>query len=229
MKQEKMFLDYLEQWFTEQQSLSWNDIQGELVVGVVDMVKGFCEQGPLASPRIADLIPTIKNYLLKSEDRGCSEVFYPCDAHQDGSLEFESFPPHCVENTEESQLVSDLEECFVQGRDRRVDKRSLSSFVGTDLSAVLRERYGDKETTFLILGDCTDLCVFHCVFGLIMLKNTYDLPWQIIVPEDGVNTYDLTIEVAKDIGAMAHPGDLWHKLGLYQMALNGAKIVKTII
>ena len=50
----------------------------------------------------------------------------------------------------------------------------------------------------------------------------------VIVPENCVQTYDMSIELAKEVGAFAHPGDLMHVFFLYHMALNGVEVIKAI-
>ena len=50
----------------------------------------------------------------------------------------------------------------------------------------------------------------------------------VIVPANCVDTYDLPLEAAKQIGALPHDAGLLHPLFLYHMALNGASVVKAI-
>jgi hypothetical protein len=50
----------------------------------------------------------------------------------------------------------------------------------------------------------------------------------VIVPENCVQTYDTSLQVAHEVGAYAHPGDLMHVLFLYHMALNGVEVIKAI-
>jgi len=49
------------------------------------------------------------------------------------------------------------------------------------------------------------------------------------VPADAVNTYDLTVENAAAIGAFPHPGDFFHQVFLYHMALNGIQVVRALV
>jgi hypothetical protein len=48
---------------------------------------------------------------------------------------------------------------------------------------------------------------------------------RIVVPANCVQTFDMPVETAEEIGAMPHDGDLLHRLFLYQMALNGVEVV----
>jgi hypothetical protein len=51
---------------------------------------------------------------------------------------------------------------------------------------------------------------------------------RIIVPENAVQTYDIPVAVAREIGALPHNGDVLHLLFLYHMRLNGIEVVREI-
>jgi nicotinamidase-related amidase len=82
--------------------------------------------------------------------------------------------------------------------------------------------------TFIVVGDCTDICVYQLAMHLLTWANARDLEWRVIVPEDCVQTYDLPLETANQVGAKPHPGDLLHQVFLYHMALNGIEIVRSV-
>ena len=52
---------------------------------------------------------------------------------------------------------------------------------------------------------------------------------RVILPLDGVDTFDLPVDVATEAGAMPHHGDLMHLIFLYSMAQNGIEIVSELI
>jgi hypothetical protein len=51
---------------------------------------------------------------------------------------------------------------------------------------------------------------------------------RIILPVDCVDTYDLPVDVAKQIGATPHNGEFLHLVFLYHMMLNGIEVVTKI-
>jgi hypothetical protein len=44
-----------------------------------------------------------------------------------------------------------------------------------------------------------------------------------------VDTFDLPVDVAQEIGALPHHGDLLHLIFLYNMAQNGVEIVAKVV
>jgi hypothetical protein len=77
-----------------------------------------------------------------------------------------------------------------------------------------------------VVGDCTDLCVYQLAMYLRLRHNARNVPGvSVIVPANAVDTYDLPAEAAEAVGAMPHPGDFFHQVFLYHMALNGIQVV----
>lgn len=195
-------------------------------VVVVDLVEGFCHQGALASPRIKALIQPICDFLSRCHHAGIETFLFPCDAHQHDSPEFQAFPVHCLKGSAESELVPELKALPFSHLFERLDKRSVSSLVETGLATRL---LGDRFQTIFCLGDCTDLCLYHLATGLRYLANCEGLAWNIIVPANLVETYDLALEVAEEIGALPHPGDLLHDVFLYHLELNAVTVAPQIL
>jgi len=83
-------------------------------------------------------------------------------------------------------------------------------------------------STAVIVGDCTDLCVHQTAMHLKLYANAHNLKMRIIVPENAVQTYDIPVAMAREIGALAHSGDILHLLFLYHMRLNGIEVVRDI-
>jgi hypothetical protein len=81
-----------------------------------------------------------------------------------------------------------------------------------------------------VVGNCTDLCVYQLAMHLRVRHNARNVPGvSVIVPANAVDTYDLPVETASAIGAMPHPGDFFHQVFLYHMALNGIQVVRELV
>lgn len=191
----------------------------------VDMIKGFCERGPLASEAVGSLVEPIRDFLLSAREHGVGPIFFPCDAHSPESPEFEAFPPHCLAGSEESQLVGALAELKLSPAGQRLDKGSVSSLFGTGLLEKLKE---SDVHTIVCVGDCTDLCLYHLAVGLRYYANQEGLKWEVVVPAELVATYDLPVETALEVGALPHPGRLLHSIFLYHLELNGVRVVRRV-
>jgi nicotinamidase/pyrazinamidase len=148
------------------------------VVLVVDMLRGFCEEGyPLyVGETIRQIIPKIQRLLEEEKAKG-SHIIFLCDSHDPDDKEFEMFPPHCVRGTEEAEIIPELR----QFADEVIPKTRFSGFYGTTLDERLRDLKPDK---IIVVGDCTDICVMHTV------ADARNRDHSVEVPADCVATFD---------------------------------------
>jgi nicotinamidase-related amidase len=149
------------------------------------------------------------------------------DTHDPHTPEFDAWPVHCVRGTEESQMIPELA-ALPFARDFTIfEKNGLSPENGTGFDAWV-DANADL-TTAIVAGDCTDLCVYQLAMHLRVRANALNrAPFEVIVPANVVDTFDLAPATARNAGAMAHPGDFFHRVFLYHMALNGIRIVKAL-
>jgi nicotinamidase-related amidase len=83
--------------------------------------------------------------------------------------------------------------------------------------------------TFIVVGVCTDICVYEAAIYLRVRANVQGRhAARVIVPANAVQTYDMPVEVAEEMGAFPHDGDLLHRVFLYQMALNDIEVLATL-
>ena len=82
---------------------------------------------------------------------------------------------------------------------------------------------------WIVVGDCTDLCTYQLAMYLRTAANeNQQRGVRIILPEDCVDTYDLPVATAQQIGATPHGAEMLHLIFLYHMMLNGIEVVSTI-
>jgi len=127
------------------------------VVIVVDMQRGFLEEGnPLyCGDGARRIIPNIQKLLDRELERGSTLIFTQ-DSHAPDDKEFEIFPPHCIEGTEEVEIIPELASYPGQ----RLPKRRYSAFYDTDLDERL---VALKPEKLIVCGVCTDICLLHTV------------------------------------------------------------------
>ncbi len=226
------FLDYLDELQNSWPIVSLASVVEEaggpshVACLTVDMVKGFCTEGPLASDRIQGVAPSIARILSRAYELGVRDFIFPQDAHPEDSPEFRSFPPHCVVGTSQAEMIPELAGLPFASQFKLHPKRSTSSHHGTGLHEHL---VSSHRTRLIALGDCSDICLYQLALDLRLWANVKHLPWEVIVPASAVQTYDLSVEKAKEIGAMPHDGDLLHAVFLYHLQLNGVRVVRDLI
>ncbi len=223
--QSEGFLRWLEAWMAALPTLSLAEIDPRRTALIsVDLVRGFCTVGPLASPRVQGIVPSVVQLFRALHARGVRHFLLTQDTHREEAPEFAAFPPHCLAGSEESQTIPELLALPFSDTFVVFEKNSLSSTLNTGLTDWL-STHPDVDT-FFVVGDCTDLCVYAAAMGLRLRANAFNIPGvRVIVPADCVQTYDLPVTVAEEIGAMPHDGDLLHAIFLYAMALNGIEVV----
>lgn len=226
------FLDWLDDWYAGLQPASLDDLLAaaggpeRAAVFCVDLLEGFSRQGPLSSPRVEAIIEPIVRLMRRAYDAGVRKFLLPQDAHPADSPEFGEFGPHCVVGTPEAEAVAELKALPFADEFVIIPKRSLSCAIGTELPGWL-----DREGTpalALVTGDCTDLCIYQAAMYLKLRANDRAEQCQLVIPADCVDTYDLSVETAAEVGALPHDGELMHRLFLYHLALNGTRVVKSV-
>lgn len=231
MEQGTRFLGALVEWERELPTISWNDFaaeapQGRVALFCVDMINGFCHEGTLSSPRVQDIIPVVVDAFKGAHAIGVRDFLLPQDCHPADAVEFADFPPHCQIDTSEAETIPELAALPFANLFTVVHKNSLNAFHGTKLGPWLDAHH--KLSAAVIVGDCTDLCVHQLAMHLKLYANQHNLKWRVVVPENAVQTYDIPIDVARQIGALPHDGDFLHLLALYHMRLNGVEVVREI-
>ncbi|HEY85900.1 MAG TPA: cysteine hydrolase [Chloroflexi bacterium] len=224
------FLGYAVDWQSSLPALAIDNIvhgqPGSVALISVDIINGFCYEGPLASPRVAALVEPISKLFKRAYGVGVRNFIVTQDAHVPDALEFESYPPHCIRGTSESKTVAAFTSLPFWNLFEVMPKHSLNSAIGTRLDDWLNQH--PVVDTFITVGDCTDLCTYQLAMHLKLRGNAANRKTRVILPVDCVDTYDLPVDIAQEIGAMPHNGDLMHLIFLYNMALNGVEVVAKI-
>jgi nicotinamidase-related amidase len=224
------FLEYLADWQSNLPIVKLADVcaaPNRTAILSVDVINGFCYEGPLASPRVKAIINPIVDLFKRGWDLGVHSVLLCQDTHDPKAVEFGQFPPHCVRGTHEADTVPEIKELSFYDYLVLLEKNSINSAMGTGLDDWIVD-HPEKET-YIVVGDCTDLCIYQLAMFLKLDANSRMIKRRVITPANAVDTYDLPVDAARQIGAMPHDGDLLQALFLYHMALNGVEIVSELI
>lgn len=179
---------------------------------IVDMINAFTRQGCLKSPRVEALIPGIAGLLSLCKKQGIPVIAFG-DCHTKDSPEFETYPEHGLAETAESEMVDELKKI---GGYTLIPKNSTNGFLEEKFQTWLKEH--SHLTTFIIVGDCTDICVEQFAKTLKAYFNMLNRRVRVIVPADAVDTFDLG----------AHYAELMNVMALFGMMGGGVEVVRTI-
>lgn len=177
---------------------------------IVDMNNGFAKEGALSSPRVEKIINPIADF-GKALSSKINTIVAFTDTHDKNSVELKSYPSHCLRGDKESQVVQEL--LSIENMNI-LEKNSTNGFFVLDM-----EKYKNLDN-FIVVGCCTDICVYQFVLTLKTYFNQNNLDKNIIVPISLVETYDID-EI--------HSGDMLNTIFLNSMIQNGINVVKEII
>lgn len=188
----------------------------QLIV-IMDMNVGFAKSGALYSPRTEARIEPIERFCRQAKSDG-AKIIALSDTHSPADHEFTVFPPHCLENTSEPEVIPELAPLC----DAVIPKFTTGGFF--EVQDYLTERPIFEWRMFdeiVIVGCCTDLCVLN--FAIITqkyLENEFhhgriDHVPQIVIPMNLIETYD----------APGHDADEINRFYANQYALHGIKVI----
>ena len=224
-EQAQPFLAYLQNWQENLPTLSFVEAfpqPRQSAILSVDVIQGFCYEGPLSSPRVAGIVAPITRLFEQAWQHGVRNIVLTQDTHEPEAVEFAQWPAHCVRGTSEAETVSAFKSLPFFNQMTIFEKNSIASGLNTGLNAWLADH--PQVDTFVVVGDCTDLCTYQLAMHLRLEANARQLQRRVIVPANCVQTYDRPVEVAREQGGLPHPGDLLHAIFLYHMLLNGVEV-----
>ena len=170
---------------------------GKTALVIVDMVNGFLTEGVLSSPRSASILPACETLLQFAKDNRIPTVAF-ADCHEPDCIEFQSFPPHCIRGTSESELAPRLEQ--ISGY-LKIEKNSTNGAITPEFQTWLAKNAA--ITRIVVCGVCTDICVMQFCLTLKTLCNQANRPMEVLVPVNVVETYDAPGHNADECNAAA--------------------------
>lgn len=228
------FLNWTVDWYNHRPTLELAEViqkaggPERVAILAVDVTVGFCSQGALSSERVGGIVAPIVRLLERAYELGVRNFVLPQDTHTEDAVEFSAFPPHCVAGTEESETMPELQNLPFSDLFTIIEKDSVCVAIDTELDAWLDAH--PEVTTFLAVGDCTDFCTHRLAMHLRLRANAFKhFDTRVIVPVDGVDTFDIPVTVAEELNIMPHHGDLLHLVFLFNMAQNGIEVVARVV
>ena len=153
---------------------------------IIDMINGFVKEGILADKNINHITPNIINKINEFNNNGDDIICFQ-DAHTNTSNEFKDFPPHCLKDSFESELIDEL--IPYKNKMKIIYKNSTSGFVTKEFLEYIEQNKDDLNRV-VIAGCCTDICIINFAIPLKNYFNEYNLDVDVIVPKTCVETYN---------------------------------------
>ncbi len=166
----------------------------------VDMVNGFVNIGAMHDDYIRHTIPIQIKLMEEFEtDEEKLNVIIK-DTHKENCREFKRYPVHCVENTEESELVDEL---------KRFENENAIVFKKNSTSTIYAEGFLDMIDALrnlekvVIVGCCTDICILNLAIPLQNYFDQKDRDIKITISKETVETYDAPGHSREEYNLMA--------------------------
>lgn len=205
----------MSEWYDELSALPPLELDalpaGSTCCVVIDMINGFIKSGALCDSRQRELAEPVADFVRRCTARGINAVAF-ADTHTPQSIELETYPPHCLAGSEESELIPELDGLEL----KLFAKNSTNGFIEPEFSAWLEA--SPQITHFVLSGVCTDICVLQFALSLKAWFNMKNRCVKIILPLSLIDTYS----------APNHDGDTFAASALHIMAQNGIELVSDI-
>lgn len=180
----------------------------EKILIIVDMINGFVKEGAMSDSYVEHIVPDLLEAIKKYQDG----IIFIKDSHEKDSIEFKSYPVHCLKGSREAELIDELKiyedkALFVY------EKNSTSAIFAENFLLDLDKLENLKEV--VIAGCCTDICVLNLA---LPLKNYFDQKnrnVQIIVPKNLVETFNSEI----------HNRDEYNEIAFKLLKQSGIKVI----
>lgn len=226
LEQSVEFLGFLEEWLISLVNVPLGDVvkdPAHTAIVSIDVINGFCAFGPLYSPRVSKIVAPITDLFASAWGLGVRHILLFQDTHEADAVEFSQFPPHCVRGSSEAEPVDAFKALPFFDRMIQFPKNSIQPGMNTGLNEWVAAH--PEVDTYIVVGDCTDLCTYQLAMHLRLEANAHQLQRRVILPANAVDTYDRPVSTAHKQGGLPHPADLLHAVFLYHMALNGVEVV----
>ena len=200
------------QWFSSLKDISLSQLPTDKTAHIiVDMINGFVKEGALSSNEVLSINNSVADFAAVCTRNNIPNIAL-ADSHSMESVEFKTFPVHCLDGTTESEVTDEIKN---SAEFTLVKKNSTNGFIEPQFADIINKT--DKNT-FIITGDCTDMCVIQFALTIKADFNRRNIQSKVIVP------YELTATCSMP----NHEPELAEIMALYIMNTNGIEIIKNI-
>lgn len=218
MKQQKSFeqlcqdLKEIYEYFADLKTADIHEFDAKKTAHIaVDMINGFVKFGALASDNVLEINQSVADFASECQEYGIRNMAL-CDSHPRECTEFETYPVHCLAGSPEAELTEELKKAA-----------DFEIFPKLSVNGYLEKAFSDRIknsdfNTFIITGDCTDMCVIQLALTLKSAMNQINRAARVIIP------YELTATCTLPM----HEPEISELAALFVMKSNGIEIIKNI-
>ena len=218
-KNAKIMLEGIVETIDNLNSMNFSDLNPkDTMLTIIDVNNGFARIGDIHSPNVEKLIPEIVKITEACLDKGIRVVAYT-DCHNKNATEFKNYAKHCIKGSKETELVDELK--AFEDKILVLNKNSTNGFISNNAFEKLKEVDPNFEIpkNHIIIGCVTDICVYQYTISLKAFINEHNIDSRIIIPTNGVDTFDIP---------KIHDADFCNVVFLNSLIANGVDVVKNI-
>ena len=180
----------------------------------VDTTNAFSKDGLLADSYVLHTVDELVRIADIAVNDKESQIMFIVDFHTKGSVEFDRYPFHVIEGTNEVKIISELAPFT---KDALIFRKNATSaiFAKNFIKTILKMIYLEEV---VIVGWDTDICVMNLAIPLQNLFDEINKKVKIIIPKNAVETYD----------ALNHNRDEYNDMAFKFMEQAGIKLVKKL-
>lgn len=174
---------------------------------MVDMNNGFVNFGNMANPKYNELVGEQLKLINKFREEN-QLVNFVLEGHTNDSIEFDSYPSHCVLGTKESELIPEFIDEQNKENTKTYYKNSINGMLNRNLQDDIKNQDNLKE--IVVGGVCADLCVMDFARTFSRYLDEINKRAKIFVVENTIDTYDAVdhnreewMEIAKKVMTQA--------------------------
>lgn len=154
---------------------------------MIDMNNGFVNFGNMANPKYNELVSEQLKLINKFRKEN-QLVNFVLEGHTTDSIEFDSYPSHCVLGTKEAELIPEFIDEQNKENTRTYYKNSINGMLNRSLQDDIKSQ--DNLNEIVIGGVCADLCVMDFARTFSRYLDEINRRAKIFVVENTIDTYD---------------------------------------
>jgi len=181
----------------------------------IDMNEGFVNFGAMANPEYNKLVPEQKKLIdkIRRED---GIVDFILEGHGKDSLEFKTYPGHCILGTREVELIPELIGEKNKPNTYTFYKNCINGMLNLDVQEQIKRLKNLKEIIYS--GVCADLCVMDFARTNARFLDQINKEVKLFAVKNTIDTFD----------APGHNREEWLNIAYKVMEQAGIEIVENV-